>query len=117
MRPNHPQPGGYMFYRINDEGNAQIFEDNGEVVRRIDANVYPIGSDLSARYEHPNGIVLSVADAEKIGINFEDNKNLYDVEWIENDVNRQKTGLSDFESNDLLCELADRGIIGTKTAR
>jgi hypothetical protein len=60
-----------MFYRINDDGNAIILHENGEMVTRIDANVYPVGSDLSARYEHPEGIVLTVEDAEKLGIEVE----------------------------------------------
>ncbi len=61
---------GKMFYRI-ENGNARIFHESGEVVTRIDANVYPVGSDLSARYEHPEGIVLTVEDAEKLGIEVE----------------------------------------------
>lgn len=60
-----------MFYRINDDGNAIILHESGEMVTRIDANVYPVGSDLSARYEHPEGIVLTIADAEKLGIEVE----------------------------------------------
>jgi hypothetical protein len=57
-----------MFYRVNENGNAAVFHDSGEVVTKIDANVYPVDSDLSARYEHVYGIVLTVADAERIGI-------------------------------------------------
>lgn len=60
-----------MFYRIDENGNAQIFHNSGEVVTKIDANVYPIDSDFSARYEHATGIVLSVSDAESIGIQAE----------------------------------------------
>ena len=56
-----------MFYRI-ENGNARIFHESGDAVTRIDANVYPVGSNCSARYEHPEGIVLTIADAEKIGI-------------------------------------------------
>lgn len=57
-----------MFYRINENGDAAVFHQSGDVVTVIDANVYPVGSNFSARYEHPQGIVLSVSDAEKIGI-------------------------------------------------
>lgn len=57
-----------MFYRINEDGNAVVFHDGGEEVTKIDAGVYPVYSVLSARYEHPCGIVLTVADAERIGI-------------------------------------------------
>lgn len=60
-----------MFYRINEQQNAQIFNDDGSVASRIDADVYPVGSDTSTRYEHPEGIVLSVEDAKKIGISEE----------------------------------------------
>jgi len=58
-----------MFYRVNDAGNAVILHaEGGHVITKIDASVYPIGSDVSARYEHPAGIVLSISDAESIGI-------------------------------------------------
>ncbi len=60
-----------MFYRVNENGNAAVFHDSGEAVTKIDANVYPVDSDLSARYEDASGIVLTVADAEKIGIKAE----------------------------------------------
>lgn len=61
-----------MFYRLDENGNAVIFEDNGDVVTRIDANVYPINSEFSARYEHPEGIVLEIQDAERLKIKEED---------------------------------------------
>jgi hypothetical protein len=57
-----------VFYRINEQKNAEIFEDSGERARRILANVYPVDSEVSARYEHPNGITLTISDAQKIGI-------------------------------------------------
>ena len=60
-----------MFYRINENGNAVILNDDGTAVTRIDANVYPVGSVLSASHEHAEGIVLTVADAQKIGIEAE----------------------------------------------
>ena len=57
-----------MFGRINDNGNVTVFEADGSTAARIDANVYPVGSSTSARYEHPDRIELTVADAEKIGL-------------------------------------------------
>jgi hypothetical protein len=60
-----------MFYRINDDGNAIILEDDGSIVTRIDANVYPVGSNCSARYEHPEGITLTIEDAQRLGIEVE----------------------------------------------
>jgi len=60
-----------IFGRINDAGNVAVFHDSGEAVTRIDANVYPVESHLSARYEHPQGIVLSRADADRLGVEIE----------------------------------------------
>lgn len=61
-----------MFGRINNVGNVDVlYVESGEVVTRIDANVYPVGSELSARYEHAEGVVLSRDDAEKIGLEIE----------------------------------------------
>lgn len=60
-----------MFYRTNTNGNAVVLNDDGTAVTRIDADVYPVGSNLSARYEHAEGVVLTVEDAEKIGIEAE----------------------------------------------
>ena len=58
-----------MFYRINKEGNAEMFEDSGERVTSIPfaALVWPVNSDKSARYEHPEGIVLKESDAIRLG--------------------------------------------------
>jgi len=61
-----------MFGRINAAGNVDVLMiADGEAVTRIDANVYPVGSQLSARYEHPDGIVLTAADAKSIGLTIE----------------------------------------------
>ena len=58
-----------MFYRTDTDGNAVILDrEDGEVITRIDADVYPVWSGVSARYELPDGIVLTVTDAQSIGI-------------------------------------------------
>ncbi|MCK5450233.1 MAG: hypothetical protein KAI70_00555 [Candidatus Omnitrophica bacterium] len=60
-----------MFYRKNSVGNAVIFENDGSVATRIMQSkhcVYPVGSNMSTKYEHPVGVVLSVEDAQKLGI-------------------------------------------------
>lgn len=58
-----------MFYRVNQDGNAVILHaEDGSAITKIDASVYPVGSGVSARYEHAQGVVLTVADAESIGI-------------------------------------------------
>ncbi len=61
-----------MFYRLNDQGNAEILENDGYAVTRLPFyNIYPVGGDLSVSWEHPEGIVLTVSDAERCGINAE----------------------------------------------
>ena len=62
-----------VFGRLDDAAHVMLlYETDGLPVTRIDANVYPIGSELSARYEHPAGITLSREDAEGLGIAIED---------------------------------------------
>lgn len=65
------------FYRVDDNGNAQIFEGDGSVATRIQGDgcqtiVYPVAptvvTGLSVEYEHPEGITLTQADAEMLGI-------------------------------------------------
>jgi len=60
-----------VFGRINEQGNVSLFDMDGEVATRLDANIYPVGSILSARYEHPEGITISRADADRIGVQIE----------------------------------------------
>ena len=58
-----------FFYRLNEEGNAVIFHETGEAATKLGGPaIYPIGSLLSTHYEHPEGIILSVEDAEKLGV-------------------------------------------------
>ncbi len=66
-----PSRGSTMFGRINSDGSVDIFDDNGLPATTIDANVYPVGSDVSTRYEHPEGIVLTREDAAGLGIDLE----------------------------------------------
>lgn len=63
---------GEFFGRMNERGNVDILHvEDGYPATRLDATVYPIGSEVSAKYEHPQGIELSVADAQKLGIEIE----------------------------------------------
>jgi hypothetical protein len=57
-----------LFGRVNKNGDIDVFEEDGSAATCIDANVYPVGSSLSARWKHPLGIVLTVEDAKKIGL-------------------------------------------------
>lgn len=63
---------GEFFGRINADGNVDVLHvADGAAATRLDASVYPVGSDVSARYEHASGIVLTRADADKLGIEIE----------------------------------------------
>ncbi len=65
--------GTNIFGRINEDGNVVVlYEDDGEAVTSLDENLYPVGSSLSVRYEHPEGVVLTQADAKTIGLVIED---------------------------------------------
>lgn len=58
-----------QFYgRMNQDGTVAIEDADGNLVTRIDADVYPVGSEQSARHEHPDGISLLRADAAKLGV-------------------------------------------------
>ena len=62
-----------LFYRLDSDGNAVILDGEGMACCRIGeadggCSVYPIGESLSCAYEHARGIVLTVEDAQKLGI-------------------------------------------------
>jgi hypothetical protein len=64
---------GSFFGRALPNGDiAVLHAEEGEPATRLDAAVYPVGADVSARYEHPAGIVLTRADASAIGIEIEE---------------------------------------------
>ncbi len=59
-----------LFYRLDENGNAIILDVDGCACERIPeaTTIYPIGADLSCAYQHIDGIVLTVEDADKLGI-------------------------------------------------
>ena len=61
-----------IFGKINDDGNVALFyAEDGETVTSLNESIYPVGSELSARYEHPQGVVISIEDAKLLGIEIE----------------------------------------------
>jgi len=64
---------GEFFGRINEDGNVAVFNGSGEAATRMDCSLYAVDSDgsKSVRYEHPEGVVISRADAENIGLEIE----------------------------------------------
>lgn len=70
--PTYNDSHGTFFGRINLEGNVVVLHvEDGQAATRLDCNIYPVGSDLGVRYEHPEGIVISKDDAAKIGLEIE----------------------------------------------
>lgn len=65
-----------LFARRNADGNFAILDTEGMPVTRLPGgeypSVYPVGSDLSADYEHAEGIVLDEAGVHLVEIDFED---------------------------------------------
>ena len=62
------------FGRINEDGNVAVLDvQSGEAVTRIEdaPGLYPVGSDLGCRYEHPAGIIVTQSDAKRFGIEIE----------------------------------------------
>jgi len=58
-----------MFGRINENGNVDVLHvTDGSRVTRIDADVWPLDNKFGTRYEHPEGIIISRADAKLIGL-------------------------------------------------
>ncbi len=59
---------GQLYGRMDLDGNVTLEDANGSIVTRIDADVRPVDSTISAREEHPDGITLTRSDAAKIGV-------------------------------------------------
>lgn len=65
-----------IFGRKNENGDIDVlYVEDGYPVTRLDEEmpiVYPINSELSAFYEHPEGITLTLEDAQKIGLEIDE---------------------------------------------
>lgn len=62
---------GTFFGRLTEEGTVAVLHVDGDAATRLDASVYPVGSNVSARHEHPQGIVLTADDAAMLGLEIE----------------------------------------------
>lgn len=63
---------GEFFGRMTEEGHVAVLHaPDGEPATRLDTSIYPVGSDVSARYEHPEGIILHLEDAATLDIELE----------------------------------------------
>ncbi len=61
--------------KTNENTVAILHVEDGAAVTRFDDSMpvaYPVDSNVSALYEHPEGIVLTLEDAERLGIEIED---------------------------------------------
>ena len=60
-----------IFGRMDEKGNVDLLDtESGEAATRC-PGCWPLNSDLSGDYEHPEGIKLSLDDAVKLGIEIE----------------------------------------------
>lgn len=68
-----------LFGRIRPDGNVDVLDADGCPATQIPTSmwwnvhptVWPVGSDLGIGYDHPEGIVLTREDAERIGLELE----------------------------------------------
>ena len=62
-----------LFGRTNENGNVDVFYAvDGTAATQVDTdNLYPVGSSLSSRYEHADGIEITAKDASRIGLEIE----------------------------------------------
>ena len=73
FRRTYADEYGRFFGRIDTDGNVIVLHESGERATRLARpGVYPVGSNLGARYEHPEGIIITRDDANKIGLRIED---------------------------------------------
>ena len=58
---------------IDEDNNVAIVDaEFGEMVTRLDDEcVYPVGSEVSCKYEHIHGLILTQEDARSIGVEFQ----------------------------------------------
>lgn len=57
-----------MFYTVNKQGNAVLFEDDGTIVTYLQELICLRGGLTTPKYECPEGVVLTVEEAERLGI-------------------------------------------------
>lgn len=62
-----------IFGRVTSLGHISLhYAIDGMAVTRLDeTGIYPVGSNHGCKYEHPEGIVLTAADAAKLHITIE----------------------------------------------
>ena len=62
-----------LFGRTNENGNVDVFYAvDGTEATQVDVdNLYPVGSSISSRYEHADGIEITAKDASRIGLEIE----------------------------------------------
>jgi hypothetical protein len=64
---------GVGFYAVRvGRGLVKILEEDGSPATRVEARLWPVGSQFSSRYDHPEGIFLLAKDARRAGIPIEE---------------------------------------------
>lgn len=65
-----------VFARKNEQGNYDLlYMSDGIAVTLIPESikpvVWPVGSEISGYYEHPEGIILTISDVKKLEVRIE----------------------------------------------
>lgn len=62
-----------IFARKNKDGNYDILEteEGYPITQMEEPQIYPVGSDLSCCYEHPEGITLTFEQVTELGLETE----------------------------------------------
>lgn len=91
------------FGRTDRACNVHLLDDEGRPVTTLDDvdGIYPVGSDKSVHYDHPEGIVITIADARKLS--------------IEIDGQIEEDGAQAAVLDDLYDEITDGMIAGVST--
>ena len=61
-----------VYGQLDENNNVTcLCASEGVPVTKLDANIYPVNSNLSAKYEHAQGITITIDNGNKIGIAIE----------------------------------------------
>ncbi|OCF98775.1 hypothetical protein A9G10_05995 [Gilliamella sp. wkB308] len=65
-----------VYGKLNADGNVSLlYANDGYPVTRLDTagfgTLYPVDSDVSTCYEHPEGIVVTLSDCHRLKIDVE----------------------------------------------
>ena len=68
--------GDLIFGEVTAKGIALLYASDGLPVNRLETSspIYDVNSRLGLAYDHPNGIVIELDDARRLGITDENSE-------------------------------------------